>query len=366
MSVLAVMLFSISSVFAQAGLNWENASVTVVGSGIAPPNAVNVAQARMLSRRAAVADAYRQLAELIKGVNVDAETTVENMMVKNDTVKTRVSACIQGATIVGEKEISGGYEVTMTVPLFGVTNSVALAVIPPNPTPVEFPEPEPKVTPAPPVTTVTTTVTTTTTTTTTTKTKTKTTTNPPAKPATTVKPATTTAKPSITTPKPSVTTPTKPPVTTPTKPSVTTPTKPITTPTKPATTTPKKPVTTPTKPAIKPVTSEAIGGFTGLIVDCRGLGLKPVMSPVIKNADGQSIYGHANLDYDKVIELGMAAYTTDISNIARAGSNPLVVKAVRLENHNGNPVISVADANRVLIENSKSGFLEKLNVVFIR
>ena len=320
MSVLAVMLLSVSSVFAQAGLNWDTSSVTVVGSGIAPPNAVSAVQARMLARRAAVADAYRQLAETIKGVNVDAETTVENMMVTNDTIKTRVSACIQGATVVGEKEIpGGGYEVTVTVPLFGVTNSVAQAVLPKPPTRVEFPKPEPKVAPAPPVTTIGITTSTTTTTT-----DTKTNITIPAKPA--------------------VTTPAKPA----TKPTITTPTKPA--------------VTTPTVPVI----SGAIGGFTGLIVDCRGLGLKPVMSPVIKNADGQSIYGHANLDYDKVIEIGMAGYTTDVNNVARAGSNPLVVKAVRLENHNGNPVISVADANRVLIENGKSGFLEKLNVVFIR
>ena len=103
-----------------------------------------------------------------------------------------------------------------------------------------------------------------------------------------------------------------------------------------------------------------------MIVDCRGLGLRPVMSPVIKNESGQPIYGHANLDYDKVIELGMAGYTTDVSSVARAGSNPLVVKAVKLDNNNGNPVISVADSNRVLLENGKSGFLTNLSVVFVR
>ena len=116
-----------------------------------------------------------------------------------------------------------------------------------------------------------------------------------------------------------------------------------------------------------PVGSQgAIGGFTGLVVDCRGLGLKPVMSPVIKNAEGTPIYGHKNLDYDKVVAQGMAAYTTDPEKLPRAGSNPLVVKAVSLDNHNGNPVISVADANRVLLENGKSAFLDNLQVVFLR
>ena len=47
-------------------------------------------------------------------------------------------------------------------------------------------------------------------------------------------------------------------------------------------------------------------------------------------------------------------------------SNPLVVKAVSLDNHNGNPVLSLADANRVLIENGATGFLDNASVVFLR
>ena len=62
----------------------------------------------------------------------------------------------------------------------------------------------------------------------------------------------------------------------------------------------------------------------------------------------------------------MVSYITDINNNDRAGSKPLVIKAISLENFNGNPVISVADANRVLIENKKAGFLDKMNVVFLR
>ena len=90
------------------------------------------------------------------------------------------------------------------------------------------------------------------------------------------------------------------------------------------------------------------------------------MSPVIKNKKGEAIYGHKNLDYDLVISKGVVSYTTDINNYDRAGSKPLKVKAIALENFNGNPVISVADANRVLIENRKAGFLDKMNVVFVR
>ena len=40
--------------------------------------------------------------------------------------------------------------------------------------------------------------------------------------------------------------------------------------------------------------------------------------------------------------------------------------AVSLDNHNGNPVLSIADANRVLIENGATGFLNEARVVFVR
>ncbi|WP_029542967.1 LPP20 family lipoprotein [Selenomonas sp. AB3002] len=111
----------------------------------------------------------------------------------------------------------------------------------------------------------------------------------------------------------------------------------------------------------------ATGGYTGLVVDCSGLGLSPVMSPVIRNADSQPIYGYKNLDYDKVIAKGMASYANGMNgNKSRAGSNPLVVKAVRLESHNSYPVISTADADKVLAENQKCHFLDNCAVVFVR
>ena len=111
----------------------------------------------------------------------------------------------------------------------------------------------------------------------------------------------------------------------------------------------------------------ATGGYTGLVVDCSGLGLQPVMSPVIRNAEQQPIYGYKNLDYDKVIAKGMASYANGMSgNKSRAGNNPLVVKAVSVENHNSYPVISTADANKVLVENQTSHFLDNCAVVFVR
>ena len=89
------------------------------------------------------------------------------------------------------------------------------------------------------------------------------------------------------------------------------------------------------------------------------------MSPVIKDAHGQKIYGHKNLDYDRIIREGMATYAQDMSQASRAGSNPLIVRAIRLDDLHATPVLTSEDAQMVLYENTKSHFLENIAVVFL-
>lgn len=121
----------------------------------------------------------------------------------------------------------------------------------------------------------------------------------------------------------------------------------------------------PVKKSVKEFADKAKGDYTGLIVDCRGMGLKPVMSPVILNTNGTKIFGHKNLDIEKIVTMGMVDYVQDDTAVGRAGSNPLIVKPVKLENFNSSPVLSIADSNRVLIENHATKFLKELKVVFI-
>lgn len=62
----------------------------------------------------------------------------------------------------------------------------------------------------------------------------------------------------------------------------------------------------------------------------------------------------------------MAGYVRSETESDRAGANPLRVRAIGLRGFDSNPILSVADADRVLAENQKSGFLDQLAVVFIR
>ena len=91
----------------------------VTGQGVAPVNTVSPAQAKALARRAAIADAYRQLAEKIYGVRVEGDDYIRNMMVKRSTVRTHVAAMIRNARIVDTGMQDGLYEVTMELTLDG-------------------------------------------------------------------------------------------------------------------------------------------------------------------------------------------------------------------------------------------------------
>ncbi len=285
LGLAAAFLLLMCGVALAAGANFELNRVEADGYGLPPDYAVSEAQSRHMARRAAIADAQRNLAEQISGVQVDSETTVKKLQVEEDSIRTHVSALLKGAKVISEAYEDGAYHVVMALPLYGARNSLASAVLPQTTHRESFPttiapEPdEPKYTPTQPDST--TTVTTTTTRTTT-------------------------------------------------------------------------------------ITNRQSGTYTGIIVDCTGLGLRSAMSPVIKTTAGEPIYGYKNLDSKKVIKNGMAGYAGSLNgNVSRAGSNPLIVKAVGVD-HYFNPVVNVADAKIILEENSYTHFLDNCAVVFIK
>lgn len=109
-------------------LNWSEGSLTVTGSGVAA-RGQNAGQARLLAQRAAVSDAYRQLAEAVNGVQVLAETTVKDFVTESDSIRLSVSAVIRGAKPVGQPRYlsDGTVEVDVSMPVYG-NGSLAQAV----------------------------------------------------------------------------------------------------------------------------------------------------------------------------------------------------------------------------------------------
>ena len=89
--------------------------ISVVGQGVAPTNTSSPAQAYALAKRAATADAYRLIAEKVKGVRIDGQDLVKNMMVQRSTIRTSVQAMIKNANIVETTFKEGLCEVEMEI-----------------------------------------------------------------------------------------------------------------------------------------------------------------------------------------------------------------------------------------------------------
>ena len=260
----------------KGSVNWAKgaeADVEAWGVGL-PPENVPAARGTALARRAAIVDAYRQLAETIKGVQIDAETSMRDLAIESDIVNTKINALVQGARIVEETaNDDGSYTVRMAIPLYGVKSVAAIAV-------------------------------------------------PEAKEA----------------------------------------------------------ILTEAAPEISddyipaPEVKAQAASYTGVIVDAEGLGLEGTFSPVIYDVNGRAIYGMRNIDKDFAISQGMVEYSSDLqaaSANSRAGSNPLVVKAVSVRGGGNsvnpvNVVVSVEDGDKILYANEKSGMLENKAVVFVK
>ncbi len=261
---LFMMAMLATTAFAEKGtIDWDRGVVRATGIGAGKSTTKNPGLRRAQARRAATMDAQRNLAETVEGVRVTSDSTMKDLELEYDVVRTQVDAVIKGMTEVSSQYYEDGtYEVVLEMPLFGASDALANAAFLPfkDEPKVSFPQP-------------------------------------------------------------------------------------------------------------KDTTIVVQNNYTGLIIDCRGMNLNCVMSPVVKNADGQAIYGHKNLDYDKIIVNGMASYASDISDQVsreRAGNNPLVIKASGLADLNANPVVSVADADKILAANQHDKFLENCAVVFVK
>ncbi len=229
-----------------------------------------------MARLAAITDAQRHLLGTIKGVQIDSETLMEDLIIEKDTVRAKINGLLRGAQIVEEYPIDNDeYVVKMAVPLYGVNGSLASVVVPEimdRGTPAPFP--------------------------------------------------------------------------------------------------------TVSSSAISQSEAQSIRSahYTGVIVNADGMEMSPTFSPVIYDTDGRAIYGVDNLQYDVVIEKGMVDYADNLSGAradGRAGNNPLVINAVEVRGGQNsvnkvNAVVSVEDANKILLANEGNDMLDDTSVVFVK
>lgn len=100
----------------EASMNWTTKALRVKGNGYGPESVKQLGRRKILAKRAAKVDAYRNLVEVIKGVQVTSNTSVEDMMLESDTIKTRTGGMLKGARVVDVTYSNdGGCEITMEV-----------------------------------------------------------------------------------------------------------------------------------------------------------------------------------------------------------------------------------------------------------
>jgi hypothetical protein len=66
------------------------------------------AQAKLMAKRAAQEDAYRNLAETIHGLKIDSKTTVRNFITENDQINSRLRAFLRGARVISTEYLPDG------------------------------------------------------------------------------------------------------------------------------------------------------------------------------------------------------------------------------------------------------------------
>ena len=90
----------LTSARAAFGAVEQNRRITATGYAVIDIQpSEDPAQRRLLAIRASKLDAYRALAEQVYGQYLDANTTVSDLMIVNDSFRTRVEGVIYGAEL---------------------------------------------------------------------------------------------------------------------------------------------------------------------------------------------------------------------------------------------------------------------------
>ncbi|MBL8028339.1 MAG: hypothetical protein JNL74_18085 [Fibrobacteres bacterium] len=267
-ALILMLLAIVSTAQTNGSVDWINRVVKAKGIGAPNPNMPEAA-ARPAAIRAAQQLALRNALELIKGMNLNSQTTIKNSMVENDVVNTSVNGFVSGFTFEPSPHYmnDGTVEIEVTLPIDGQSGLGG----------VIFAESSPF--------------------------------------------------------------------------------------------SPKQ--VAPVAAAPKAYTSSpSAAGYTGLIVDARGLGIKPALMPKILSEADREIYGSANISRDFAIQFGMCGYAKTPESAKaltdRIGNNPMVVKAMKVSGANkADIILAKAEADAVQSAAKTSKFLAECRVVVL-
>ncbi len=109
--------------------------------------------------------------------------------------------------------------------------------------------------------------------------------------------------------------------------------------------------------------------YTGMVVDARGLGARPAMSPKIVDETGAEVYGSMVVDKTFAVSQGISGYARDLTAAQgnqRVTNNPLTVKGVNAEGAGKADIkISNDDARQIRSAAENLSFMKKCRVMIV-
>ncbi len=109
--------------------------------------------------------------------------------------------------------------------------------------------------------------------------------------------------------------------------------------------------------------------YTGLIVDGRGTGVTPAMSPKIYDPEGKEVYGSAYVSREFAIQQGIVGYVKTVDQARendRVKGNPAVVKAVSAKGPSkADLVLSKEDAEQLKTLSQQQTFMREARVMIV-
>jgi hypothetical protein len=117
--------------------------------------------------------------------------------------------------------------------------------------------------------------------------------------------------------------------------------------------------------AAKALKTDGVLSVTGLVINARGLGLVPSMSPRVVDETGAEVYGVSVVSEKGLAKGGIATYVRG-DTTTQGGASPLAMKALRLADKTKTDlVISNADADKLRAQNLNLSFLAEGSVIIL-
>lgn len=111
-------------------------------------------------------------------------------------------------------------------------------------------------------------------------------------------------------------------------------------------------------------------GFSGLIVDARGLSIKPCLMPKLLDEGDREIYGSAYVSREFAIKFGMCGYAKSVEaakkQVDRIGETPCLVQGLKASGANkADIVLAKKDAEAIRGAAANAKFLSECRVIVI-